>query len=325
VCLPIIICSIIELGQQKKTKKENTQLQGMIGLLKEKQVKIISPLNAIKVDWFHIYQQIQTIDMHAFNITITNNRFKEKHDQQYEDWVHSTYNYIYFLERTGQIVKTKYHTIIVNDNTIQVTVFCPEMDSLSLKYCSKSNLKIIKQIELNIGTTIKTTFVGRDADNPNYVVPDNSSFYILRNGWESPLLCGDTHLPIPLYKLPCIDNKNIDYDNINYWNRDYESMYGLWLSSGGYEAFSQEQLQDPCSSINKQGRELCKQIEKITNIPSYYFLFNYRTWTAKEDKERKCPITGNDWFIEGKTEEDFIAFKCDESRLVSHLSTNTSN
>jgi len=64
-------------------------------------------------------------------------------------------------------------------------------------------------------------------------------------------------------------------------------------------------------------------LPELTGVPTYYFLFNYRTWTTKEDRERKCPITGNDWLIEGKTDDDFIAFKCDESRLVSELSTNT--
>ena len=39
----------------------------------------------------------------------------------------------------------------------------------------------------------------------------------------------------------------------------------------------------------------------------------------------KCPITGNDWYIKGATASDFIAFKCDESRLVSELSTNSSD
>ncbi len=278
----------------------------------------------MKADWFLNYHQIQTTKMYAFKITIKNNRFKEKHDQQYEDWVQLTYNYIYFLERTGQIIKTKHHHVVVDKNVIQVNVLCPGMDSLSLKFASKYNLKTIKQIEKNSGSKITSTFIGRDADNPSYKIPKQSSFYILKNGLESPLLCGDTHRPIPLYTIPCTDHKGIDYDNIYFWDQDFERLNGLWLSSGSYESFAEEQMQDVYSAINKQGRELCTKIEKLTGVPTYYFLHNYRACSKEKDKQRKCPITGNDWYIKGKTETDFIAFKCDESRLVSELSANSS-
>lgn len=260
--------------------------------------------------------------MYVFDIIIKNNQLKERHDQQYEDWVHGAYNYVYFLERTGQIVKGK-HQFSINDNIIRIPVTCPEKDSLSSKYCSEYNLKLIEEMEQNNGSKIETIYIGRDADNPSYIVPKNSSYYILRSGWESPLICGDTHSPIPLYKIPYTNHGGVDYDNIYFWNQDYERLHGLWLSSGKYyEEFAQEQLQDHKSVINKKGHSLCKIIEKLTGVPTYYFLFNYRDWSEEEDKQRKCPITGTEWFIPGKTTIDFMAFKCKKSRLVSELSTN---
>ena len=262
--------------------------------------------------------------MYAFKITLKNKNIQKKHDQQYEDWVHRMYDYVYFLERAGQIVKTKHHHIIVNKNTLQVTVLCPETDSLSLKYCSDYNLKLIEKIQQNAGAKLSAQFIGRDADNPNYKVPQNSSYFILRTGWESPLLCGDTHRPIPLYKIPCTDHKGVDYDNIFFWNQDYERLYGLWQGSSEYESYAQAQLQDPNSAINKRGREIAATIEKLTGIACYYFLFNYRSINQKADKQRKCPITGNDWYIKDKSSSDFIAFKCYESRLVSELTANSS-
>lgn len=259
--------------------------------------------------------------MYAFDIIIKNQRFKEKHDQQYEDWVHLAYDYVFHLERTGQVLKNN-HQIIINKNTIRIPVICPEKNSLEIKNCSSYNCEVIEKLETNSGSKIEAVLTGRDADNPNYTVPQTPSFFILRSGWESPLLCGDTHESIPFYKIPATDHEGSDYDNLYFWNKEYERLYGLWLSSGEYEVFAQEQLQDPFSSINKTGRQLCTVIEELTGVPTYYFLFNDRDGTEADDKHRKCPVTGNEWFITGKTTEDFMAFKCDKSRLVSELSTN---
>ncbi len=260
--------------------------------------------------------------MYGFDIIIKNNLLKEKYGRQYEKWVNLSSDYVYQLERTGQVLKNN-HQIIINDNTIRISVICPEKKSLSSKYNSVYNVENIRQLEQTIGGKIQHLPTGRDADNISYKVPESASFYILRYGWESPLMCGDTNKSIPLYKIPCTDHGGVDYDNIYFWNKNYERLNGLWLSSGAYEDFAQEQLQNVNSPINKTGRDLCSIIEKKTNIPTYYFLFNYRGWTEKEDFARKCPLTGNNWSIKDKTTTDFIAFKCDKSRLVSELSTNS--
>ncbi|VAW36445.1 hypothetical protein MNBD_GAMMA01-191 [hydrothermal vent metagenome] len=260
--------------------------------------------------------------MYAFDIIIKNKNFKEDHDQQNEDWYHLSSNYIYFLERNGQIVKGN-HQMIINGNTLRIPVICFEKDSLRLKNCSIYNKEQIQKLEQLAGSKITFELRGRDGENPNYSVPQNSSFYILRCGWESPLLCGNTHRPIPLYSIPHTDHGGVDFDNITFWNQDHERLYGLWLSSREYEVFAQDQLQHIHSAINKRGRKICAKIENLTGIPSYYFLFNYRNLSEQDDKNRKCPVCHKKWSIKGKTSTDFIAFKCDNCRLVSELTTNS--
>jgi len=257
--------------------------------------------------------------MYAFDIIIPNNRFQEKHDKQYENWIHLAYSYVYQLDRTRQIAKQD-HTVIVDGLTLRIPVVCPELDSLALKNHSSFCRKTREEIEENADVKIKIVQVGVDADNPNYKVPEKSSFFILRTGWESPLLCGDTHQPIPLYKLFEFDPK-MDFDDIHFWALDYERLHGLWIS-GLYEDFAEAELQNHDSRINQQGRVLCRQIEKLTGIPTFLFLPNFRDWSEAEDHNWTCPITHKEWKIDGKTREDFIAFKCDESRLVSELSMN---
>lgn len=131
------------------------------------------------------------------------------------------------------------------------------------------------------------------------------------------MLCGDTGTAIPLYRIPYTYQGDC-YDNVYFWWLQMKRLSGLWFGCY-YDEFTEAQMSDVDSIINKKGRELCTLIESLTGVPTYYFLFNNRTWTTQEDLARKCPVTGRDWRIEGKTTGE-IAFKCDESRLVSELS-----
>jgi predicted nucleic acid-binding Zn ribbon protein len=128
--------------------------------------------------------------------------------------------------------------------------------------------------------------------------------------------------PIPLYHIPPTHHDSKCYDNLKSWERNYQRLYGLWLNGEVCEQFALRQLQDPRSKLSQMGREMCQRIEDLTGKPTYYFLLNYRRWTKAKDNTRKCPLTGKDWLLESKTSSDPIAFKCEESRLVSELSAN---
>jgi predicted nucleic acid-binding Zn ribbon protein len=259
--------------------------------------------------------------MYTFNIII-------KNASTYEDIVHHIYTYLHMLGDTGQILQRE-HLLVQKNNTIEIAVACPEMDSLDKKNCNQYGLEYQNKIEKGTGEKIEFVATGTEPDypSPRYDVPTKkSSFYILTYGWSSPLLCGDTDKPIPLYKIPFTDKLNTDYSNIWSWQRHAQSLYRLWLSSQAVtEEFAANQMQDAHSEHSKIGRELCKIIEQKTGVPTYYFLPNYRRWTLQEDLDRKCPVTGNDWKVDGRTRENNWSFKCDESRLLSELSYDCVN
>jgi predicted nucleic acid-binding Zn ribbon protein len=255
--------------------------------------------------------------MYTFNIIIKNS------NPDYKYFISDCYSYVYFLERTGQVVPRK-QIVSLNGDTVAIPVVCPEENSLDVKNANKYCINTLAKIEKNSGNKIQHILIGREAESLNYKIPEKSSFYILRCGMDFPLICGDTHTEIPLYKIPRTDHNGDDYDNLFFWSKNYDRLHGLWLSSE-YEVFAEEQMQDAFSSISKAGRELATLVEKLTGVPTYYFLHNYRPWSEEKDKQQKCPITGNDWLIEGAKIHDYIAFKCDESRLVSELSANSSD
>ncbi len=161
--------------------------------------------------------------MYAFDIIIKNKNLKKGNDQQFEDWYHLSSNFIYFLERNGQIVKGN-HQMIINGDTLRIPVMCFDRNSLNINNFSIYAKELIREVEQLAGNKITFKFRGRDGENLNYSIPKNSSFYILRYGWESPLLCGDTHSPIPLYTIPHTDHGGIDFDNITFWQQDYERL-----------------------------------------------------------------------------------------------------
>lgn len=74
------------------------------------------------------------------------------------------------------------------------------------------------------------------------------------------------------------------------------------------------------SYLSKDGIEICKKIEELTSIPTYYFLYNYRK--SRGDKSsRPCPICNNKWDLKEQL-HNFFDFKCDICRLLSTKSPN---
>lgn len=251
--------------------------------------------------------------MYAYNISIKNN------NPDYQNFEADCSAYVYFLGRTGQVHQRE-HMVVQKGNTVTIAVTAPEPSAFEDKNNTKYAQEVKNRIEKLGETKIQYLQTGIDADYLNYNIPKTSSYFILRPGMMSPLFCGDTFQKIPLYKIPYTSKSQEDYGNVNFWSRESEHLFGLWL--GTYEDYATVELQDVNSKINKQGIALSKIIEQLTGVPTYYFLFNYRNCTVKEDMNRKCPLTGQDWFIENSSYDSFIAFKCEESRLVSELSAN---
>jgi predicted nucleic acid-binding Zn ribbon protein len=224
------------------------------------------------------------------------------------------------LYDTRQIIADT-HCIVRNSDRISVQVTVPEPDALTRETTDYVR-QAWRDLETLTGKPIALVLVGTviadDAVAPHAASP----FYILRYGWWSPLICGATHKPIPLYRIPPTNPDGLCYDNMRFWENTYKRLYGLWLGSGVGEQFALKQMQAHDSQLSAQGRALCRRIEDLTGIPTYYFLFNYRGWSTAHDHARLCPETGNEWRIEGATASDFIAFKSDTARLVSELSTN---
>lgn len=210
-----------------------------------------------------------------------------------------------------------------SSNSLRVSVTCPKLDSLNPKNHTVYAKNWLNKIEEALQTSVQFIPTGNDPRYAPFVEREKPSFYILKFAGYSPLIDGDSKEQVPLYRIPVTYHDGACYNDINFWSNNYERIYGLWFNGAVGEQFALRQMQDANSALSKQGRAVCQRIEEVTGVPTYYFLFNYRRRSPKQDRAWKCPLTGNDWLLEGAKPSDDIAFRCVESRLVSRFTQNS--
>ena len=148
----------------------------------------------------------------------------------------------------------------------------------------------------------------------------SSSLYLFTHAFDSasPVCCGDTGLPMPVYLLPISDQSR---ESIYFWARSYVHYDNIWLGSGALEMPAYKQLADTTSELAETGRKLCGEIETATKKPTFYYLHRY--WGRKAGEEtRPCPLCGRKWHVSAvaadKRPFHKFHFRCERCRLVSH-------
>ncbi|KAA5542829.1 DUF2310 family Zn-ribbon-containing protein [Adhaeribacter rhizoryzae] len=238
------------------------------------------------------------------------------------DIFHYVGYYLRLLYKNTQIINNELQ-YEATENGVMLNLYCPEKDSYKDKNASYYAINAKNNFPTELELNLTFELVGLDPELGKTFIPKKSTHYILTeplDGNWSPLICGDTYNQIPLYKIP-FTYEGKSHQEINYWEYNYRSIKTLWHIGYGQDRWTLNQLQNYKSELNQKGVSCCRQIEKVTNIPTYYFLFNDRAWGKTKDKSRKCPGCGKDWFIPDSTNNNLVAFKCDDCRLVSQLSS----
>jgi predicted nucleic acid-binding Zn ribbon protein len=106
--------------------------------------------------------------------------------------------------------------------------------------------------------------------------------------------------------------------------RQYKRYDHLQLDCGPLEVEAYRQLADPASVLGIAGRELAREVERATKLPTYYYLLRYWGWADREG-ERRCPDCGGPWKNQGARSPSGLGwfdFRCEQCRLVSHVATS---
>lgn len=137
--------------------------------------------------------------------------------------------------------------------------------------------------------------------------------------WASPVCRGDTGEPVPMHTLPI---SFVQKEDLYRWQRSYCEHDRIWLGSGALEIAAYRQLVEPESDLSRSGRDLSRDIEAATGVPTFYYLMRY--WgRRKGDEERRCPGCGATWRVSGEIVKPArffeFGFRCKSCRLVSNL------
>jgi predicted nucleic acid-binding Zn ribbon protein len=148
----------------------------------------------------------------------------------------------------------------------------------------------------------------------------SSSLYLFTHAFDdtSPVCCGDTGRPIPLYLLPISD---MTREHLYFWAGTYRDHDRLWLDSGSLEIPAYRQMADPRSELSASGRGFCREIESATGKKTFYYLHRYYG-RKRGEQDRACPMCGRQWRTSTEKSEATpfceFDFRCVRCRLVSH-------
>ena len=185
--------------------------------------------------------------MYTFDLVIDLSRVS------FDDIQYESEQLLSYLHSNNQIINGDFQ-IILDGQQIRMPVVCPEPNSLDTQYghCFVAHFLALLHEKTQKPLDIRPT--GRAADSIGYEVPVASSCYILYGREFSPVLCGDTYQPIPLYRLPPLKPAYNSYEELNLWHGTYQSLNELWLVSHYGEKYALGQMQQVHSPLSEQGR-----------------------------------------------------------------------
>ncbi len=190
------------------------------------------------------------------------------------------------LRKTGQVYEN-FH-VVTEDGGYGVYVIMPGADALELEFCSEESVDIIKKLAAIF--SLKVTALGAAVTCEDSCECESSSWYMLYTDLateESPVVCGDCGKPVPLYKLPAIPDKEGQSNFLN-WQDQFKALQKLDMYNYA-PAFTDREMYDVNSRINKMGRALCRALEGAKNLPVFYHL------EQKKVDGSVCPLCGREW------------------------------
>lgn len=233
---------------------------------------------------------------------------------------HGVYGLLGNWARSGQVLDTDCPVTFAK-SACRVIVSCPETTSLSPRHANKyvrGDLSRLRSYGL-----LKPTFrlLGRGLESPTSDNCRKPGWYILITNYlssESPLMCGDHYLPVPLYRVPPTYLADPSYWDVRCWQREWKCCDDLQMACGAGERFATKQISEFGSALSEKGREICRQIEKTTRVPTYYYLYRAVARSVASEQRRLCPSCGKQWLLV-KPLHRIFDFKCDRCRIVSNI------
>ncbi|EOD81087.1 Nucleic-acid-binding protein [Grimontia indica] len=224
------------------------------------------------------------------------------------------------LRYNGQVLGREF-PMVLGDGQFHVRAVCPEKDSLNPKNNSPQVKQKLNQLADASLLSPKVKVLGRDINSEESAPEIERSWQVMYTTYVhtcSPLRCGETLLPIPLYHIPATFNG--DHKAEVKWQTEWQACDEIQMA-GAFKAehAALAEIQDVESLLFRKGWDIRGRIEYLTKVPTYYYQYRVGGKDAESELTRKCPKCGGDWLLESPL-HDVFHFKCDDCRLVSNLS-----
>ena len=165
----------------------------------------------------------------------------------------------------------------------------------------------------------QVTVLGMDLMSQHTDPCQHSEFYVLYTRFSdtcSPLRCGADLAPVPLYQLAGNDT---DHEALIRWQLQFQALDEIQMQQQRVLVKSAERsLQQINSRLNRQGRQLARQLAKRNNISVYYALYSGSSSNCQNESTKRCPGCGADWRLSAPLLQLFD-FKCDNCFLLGNI------
>lgn len=247
-------------------------------------------------------------------------KFECYQNTQYAAVERAINNYLEMLRYNGQILGREF-PIAMFAGWFVTRLVCPEENSLNEVFNSPQVKQALNRLTKAGLLAPKIKTIGEDLNSLECAHNFQPSWQVLYTTFLdtcSPLRCGETLAPIPLYRTPQAIS-NGDRKSVLKWQEEWVNCDELQMNGSAVSAFILKEMGDVDSKLFFQGKNLCQRLEQITNVPTYYYLYRVAGTSLQAEQERKCPGCGGQWKLPEPL-FDIFDFKCDQCQLVSNLS-----
>jgi predicted nucleic acid-binding Zn ribbon protein len=232
----------------------------------------------------------------------------------------AVYGLLASLMANGQVLDGDW-PITYAESECRAVVSCPETTSLHPRHANEYVRKELSELRSHGLLKPRCRVLGRGIESPVADQCKRPCWHVLMTNYlshESPLICGEHYLPVPLYRVPHTYDAGPSYWDILCWQREWKCCDELQMACGFGERFATKQISDPNSPLATNGRDLCRRIEKLSGVPTYYYVYRGSGRSVAAEQATPCPSCGKKWLLSNPL-GGLLDFKCDRCRLVSNI------
>lgn len=238
---------------------------------------------------------------------------KQDDDEFIKEYLSDVNDFIASLIQNGLVLEEGQNTIR-HENVFACRMIAPEKSSLDSAHHNKYNREFLEIVLQNSALPPVYECIGENYDVPDCCDCENPSHYVLYTSYDSsapPIICGDCHDPVPLYKFPKTYDDSEYYDVLG-WKRVYRAC-DIQFMKGMGERHGYYMIHSPKSTLSKEGMLICRFLEDATGKPFFYFLYDF----YQKQNKQKCPSCGEDWVNQDMTRYNYD-YVCSRCQLISN-------